>query len=429
MALHIQMSEEAEAELRKTALRNKISSTLACLFFVLLGGGILYFAATYIAGNDNPTFIVYQPMAEDGPPTNNPVTDQLSARSSPASAQVAPSVIVAQNATNAAMAPVVMNMADGLSMEASFDVGLGEGLDLGSGLGDDGNGLGSGKSGGSALEGTFYDLKLTRNGAATPLANPKGGIHEPLFIEAVSEFLKNWSEAALNKYYKSPRKLYASNFYLPAAMAEYAPIAYECKEKCKPSGWIAIYRGRVKAPKTGTFRFVGTGDDFLAVRFNRKTVLEAGYRIPSMWDKANPRAYHVSSAGNGKAYRAEIKAGKDKKHPGYDFIQVPGMTIWNNEVGGLTAGIEFDVKEGKTYPIEIAISEIPGGLFGFVVFIQEKTGDKFPTDPKTLDIFRTNFSLPNKAEITKLLREAKCLRGDPQCPPYNEDSLIWTAAP
>ena len=43
MALHIQMSEEAEKELRKAELRNKLSSIGACLLFMLLGGGLLVF--------------------------------------------------------------------------------------------------------------------------------------------------------------------------------------------------------------------------------------------------------------------------------------------------------------------------------------------------------------------------------------------------
>lgn len=45
----------------------------------------------------------------------------------------------------------------------------------------------------------------------------------------------------------------------------------------KPSRWIAIYRGKVRAPKSGTFRFVGAGDDVIAVRFNNQNVFDYGW--------------------------------------------------------------------------------------------------------------------------------------------------------
>lgn len=427
MALHIQMSEEAEAQLRRNALRNKLSSMAACLLFMVLGGGILYTSVILIAGETPVEFLAYTSPQEDAPPTNQPTTPELTQKQQTPSHDVAPSLIVSNAPAAVAMAQVEIDNSD---FEDSMDFGIGLDIGgLGDGLGSGGNGLGSSKPGGSALEGTFYDLKLTRSGSNTPLWNAATKrVNEPELVEVLNGFLKNWNEATLNKYYKSPIKLYASNFYLPAATANYAPIAYQCEKKCAPSGWIAIYRGRVRAPKSGKFRFVGTGDDFLAVRFNHKTVLEAGYRIPSLWTKDNPRAYHVSAAGNGKTYQATIKAGKDRQHPGYEFIQYPNINIWNREVGGLTAGTEFTVKEGEAYPIEIAISEIPGGLFGFVLFIQDVTNGK-PSKVTNLDLFRTNFSMPNKKEITDLLRQKNCLRGNPECPAYNEDSPIWTAVP
>ena len=49
MSLHIQMSEEAEAELRKSAMRNRISSLSASILLIVLGGLILFLTAVYIA--------------------------------------------------------------------------------------------------------------------------------------------------------------------------------------------------------------------------------------------------------------------------------------------------------------------------------------------------------------------------------------------
>ena len=437
MALHIQMSEDAEKELRKAELRNKLSSIGACLLLMLLGGGLLVFTTIYIAGEIPAEFISYVPPAEDGPPTNAPVQKELTQKSSAPTAEVTPSVIVAQGATAVNMAPVNISTSEGLDFNTDIDMGLSMDGDLGAGLGDGGSGLGSGTAGGSALTGTFYDLKQTQRGAPTGLK--EGAAEQNKVIEVLSTFFqRNWSPGTLSRYYVSKQQLFASNFYLPVALADYGPIAYKVgdpaqpKEKwiCKPAAWLAVYRGNVRAPKTGKFRFIGTGDDFLAVRFNRKTVLDAGYRLPTLWDKANPRKCWVSGSGDLKNYQELLKSGRDRNRKDYELINsIPECKIWNNELGGLTAGTIFEVKEGQTYPIEIAISEIPGGKFGFVLFIEEVTKGK-NSKAKKYDIFRTNFSLPNKKEIEKLLKEAKCLPpGGFEAIPYNEDSLIWTVVP
>ena len=437
MALHIQMSEEAEKELRRAELRNKLSSIGACLLFMLLGGGLLVFTTIYIAGEIPAEFISYVPPAEDGPPSNAPVQKELTQKSSAPTAEVSPSVIVAQGATAVNMAPVNISTSEGLDFNTDIDMGLSMDGDLGAGLGDGGSGLGSGTAGGSALEGTFYDLKQTQRGAPTGLK--EGASEQNKVIEVLSGFFqRNWNAGSLNRYYASKQKLYASNFYLPVGLADYGPIAYKVgdpaqpKEKwvCKPAAWLAVYRGNVRAPKSGKFRFIGTGDDFLAVRFNRKTVLDAGYRLPTLWDKENPRKCWVSGAGDLKNYQELLKSGRDRNRKDYELINsIPECKIWNNELGGLTAGTIFEVKEGQTYPIEIAISEIPGGKFGFVLFIEDVTNGK-NSKAKKYDIFRTNFSLPNKKEIETLLKEAKCLApGGFEAIPYNEDSLIWTVVP
>jgi len=443
MALHIQMSEEAEAELRKNALKNKLSSVMACVLFMLMGFGILYFTAVFIVGDTPVSFLAYTPPSEDGPPTNNPTPRELTSRSSPASSAVAPSVIVATSAATVSMAPVEIDMSEGLSLDSSLDLGLGMGTDLGDGLGDGGSGLGSGSSGGSALEGTFYDLKQTgkgRNRKVSDLAT-KGGdgtltLNRNKYYEAIANFLnKGWSASQLSKYYESPNKLYASNFYMPVALARYAPIAYQVGDNkkpqnqwmCQPSGWCVVYRGKVRAPKTGTFRFIGMGDDCIAVRFNRKLVLEGGYRLPSA-GPSSPK-FQLSSPGGRDAFFKDVKAGCDHDHKGYELINtIEGIGVWGRELGGLMAGTEFKVEEGKTYPIEIMVVE-EGGKFGFMLFIEDITNGK-NSKAKKYDIFRTNFSNPSAKEVNDLLKKEKChVPGMTIDVPYNEDSPIWTAVP
>ncbi len=443
MALHIQMSEEAEAELRRNALRNKLSSVLACALFMLMGFGILYFTAVFIVGDTPVSFLSYTPPSEDGPPTNNPTPRELTSRSSPASSAVAPSVIVATSAASVSMAPVEIDMSEGLSLDSSLDLGLGMGSDLGDGLGSGGSGLGSGQGGGSALEGTFYDLKQTGKGRSRKVSDlaTKGGdgtlnINRNKYYEAISNFLnKGWSVSQLSKYYESPNKLYASNFYMPVALARYAPIAYQVGDNkkpqnqwmCQPSGWCVVYRGKVRAPKTGKYRFIGMGDDCIAVRFNRKLVLEGGYRLPSA-GPSSPK-FQLSTQGGRDAFFKDVKAGRDHDHKGYELINtIEGIGVWGRELGGLMAGAEFSVKEGDTYPIEILVVE-EGGKFGFMLFIEDITDGK-NSKAKKYDIFRTNFSNPSADEVNEMLKAENS--NDPSnkiSVPYNEDSPIWTAVP
>ena len=437
------MSEEAEAELRKSALKNKISSVLACILFMLLGFGILYFTAVFIVGDTPVSFLAYTPPSEDGPPTNEPTPRELTSKSSPASSAVAPSVIVATSAASVAMAPVEIDMSDGLSLDSSLDLGMGMGDGLGDGLGSGGSGLGSGSAGGSALEGTFYDLKQTGKGRSRKSSgiNPDAAGRRKMY-EALSGFVnKGWSTSQLSKFYESDQKLYASNFYVPVAKARYAPIAFNVGDAkkpentwmCQPACWCVVYRGKVRAPQTGTFRFIGTGDDFIAVRFNRKVVLEGGYRLISAFDpkvgEGTPK-FRLSEKPQRDEFFRDVNSGKDREHKGYELAtNVTGVkgSVWDNELGGLMCGSEFKVEEGKTYPIEILVAE-EGGLFGFVLFIEDTTNGK--NSKKTqYDIFRTNFSNPSAKEVNQMLKDTNSDTGREMNIPYNEDSPIWTAVP
>ena len=84
------------------------------------------------------------------------------------------------------------------------------------------------------------------------------------------------------------------------------------------------------------------------------------------------------------------------------------------------------MQKGKTYPIEILISEVPGGYFGFAVLIQQKEGTAY--DNSKLDLFRTNFSTPPSAsDLQHMLRGH--LGGALEMPQFNADSPIWLAIP
>ncbi len=462
MSLHIQMSDEALRKLKRNALMNKLISFGVCSGLILLFGGILYFTVMIIQGEVPTEFISYVPPAEDGPPTNAPVAKELTSRSVNTNPTVTPSVIVAQNAVGAVASPVSIDTTGDISFD-QMDISMD--MDLGEGLGETGGGLGGSTAGGSSLEGTFYDLKLTRNGVRSrnavvapnagadgkPVKDENGKVKEIYKLKSEEEFmrelqkffLKGWNEAVFSEYYRSPQKLYASSFYVPMVQDKYAPIAFQCDDVCQPSGWVVIYRGRVRAPKTGKFRFVGTGDDYLGVKFNGKVVLNSGYRIPSLVGEGGVGYWVTKRAGNKDKYWDAIKRGEVKGSEGYECIPfILELKEWNDDLGGLTAGKEFEVKEGQEYPIQIVLSEIPGGGFGFVLFIEDLTDGKKVKPGEKFDLFRTNLEIPDRKKLFDLISKAKGKTGKvynclfkiskPEqlnAPPFNEDSPVWVAVP
>lgn len=430
MALHIQMSEEAEKEYKRAKLRGMLSSfgasSALCLTFALT----LTFTVIYFAQDPPAEFLAYVPPAEDLPPRAVPTTPQLSSKAATPSNTVAPAVIVSTGAAPVAMAQLDIPMEDSADDGISIDIGIGLDTGLGDDLGEAGSGMGSSQPAGSALEGTLYDLKQSKGGAPTKVA-PGGKVDKNELYSTVSGYLKNWSQSSLGRFYKSPAKLYASNFFVPMAKASLAPEAFQCVQKVKPAAWLVVYRGKVKSPITGTIRFVGTGDDFLGVRFDGKVVLEGGYRLPSAYKKGDLSMVHISGGDHAK-HKARIKSGEDKAHKAYEFVNYPGIPTWNTEIGGLTAGNPIKVKEGVSYPIEIAITE-EGGLFGYVLMWENISdnpvvkGGKV-SGGKKFYLFRTNFSEPNKEELNKLIGKHSA-GGAMQWPEYEADSPIWVAVP
>ena len=429
MALHFQMSEEAEQEYKRNKLRGALSSFGAAFGLSLAFALTLTFTVIVFATDPPAEFLAYVPPAEDLPPRPVPTTPQLSSKAATPSETVAPAVIVSTGAAPVAMAQLDIPMDDSSDDGLSIEMGIGLDTGLGDDLGEAGGGMGSSAGGGSALTGTLYDLKQSKGGAPTKVA-PGGNVDKNELYSVASTFVKSWSQSALARFYKSPTQLYASSFFVPKAKASLAPEAFQCANKVKPAAWLVVYRGKVKSPVTGKIRFVGTGDDFLGVRFGGKVVLEGGYRQPSLYEKGNIcRAY--ISGGDHERYKSEIKSGKDRAHRNYEFIQYPGIPTWNKEIGGLTAGDPVQVKEGTVYPIEIAITE-EGGLFGYVLMWEDLTNNAVikggkVAGGKKLYLFRTNFNLPEKGSLQQLI--GKHSAGDMEWPEFDQDSPIWVAVP
>ena len=242
MALHFQMSEEAEQEYKRNKLRGALSSFGAAFGLSLAFALTLTFTVIVFATDPPAEFLAYVPPAEDLPPRPVPTTPQLSSKASTPSETVAPAVIVSTGAAPVAMAQLDIPMDDSSDDGLSIEMGIGLDTGLGDDLGEAGGGMGSSAGGGSALTGTLYDLKQSKGGAPTKVA-PGGNVDKNELYSVASTFVKSWSQSALARFYKSSTQLYASSFFVPKAKASLAPEAFQCANKVKPAAWLVVYRG------------------------------------------------------------------------------------------------------------------------------------------------------------------------------------------
>ncbi len=278
---------------------------------------------------------------------------------------------------------------------------LGEGL---GGKGPGGPGMGAGPNltgplmptfgfrepqAGGTLVGHFYDLKQFR----TKKLNPRLAKIGPalLAIEEVTSFIKTgWSSSSLSEFFQAPTTLYATQIFVPVMPADEAPKAYAVEKEVKPMSWIAHYKGKVSPPTTGSYRFVGAGDDLMAVRFDGRLVLDCG-------------------GSKGSTFKPDRT-----RSPTYAYSYK--QNEWNvGTRGGFVVGNNMDLKAGQFYDIDIVFSEGPGGLF-CAMLLFEQAGVEYKKDSKgnpILPIFR--------------VADSKMKRADTG-PEFMADGPIWRAA-
>ena len=230
--------------------------------------------------------------------------------------------------------------------------GIGSGMGVGRGNGKNFVSVFGSKMAVNGLPGTFYDFKQNRSGKPTPMmggapekfGDPSNNSAISLYVKEVKDFFdKGFSATALHDVFRAPDTLLASQIFIPPCPATEAPKAYGVGELCKPSRWIAHYKGAVKSAQNGKFRFVGSGDDFLVIRWDRKVVLDSGYG-----------QYVV---GDGNVY------------PG--FGKKPFNETHASQLGKpLRCGPWITATRDKEIPLEIVIGETPGGTFYAVVLIE-----------------------------------------------------------
>jgi hypothetical protein len=246
--------------------------------------------------------------------------------------------------------------------------GIGSGMGVGRGNGKNFVSLFGAKMGSSGMVGTFYDLKQTSNKTPTECA-PQSGIGA--YREAVKDFFQSgWSPGKFQKYYRAPEALIAGQVFIPSRGADAAPQAYGVEKEVKPSRWVVHYKATVEVPQSLPFRFVGSGDDWLVVRWDRKIALDDGYEHMV-----------VGADGNYKDFKQVVT--KE-----FAIDRKPGS------LNRLKAGPWITSPKGTKVPIEIAIGETPGGVFDVYLAIEvARSGSRVNgtfEGEGTLKLFRTN---------------------------------------
>jgi len=410
MALRIKMNEGAMARMLAARKRERVGAAIAAGVLIVVFAVVMAITQVLIKTPEEPSFIVYQPE-EDEQSDMRPVKDISSKNQPPAPAV---NIIVTQD----------------VSTNMNLDVDMPESLfssstDLLGGVG--GNGLGDGFGEGSsrpmgtqtklksAFVGRFWDLKKTPAGANSKLMDATGSQR---VLQLESQFYNGgWNTSIFSPYCEAKTKLYSQCFYMPNCLDNEATHAYDPKGtmKLKASRWVALYRAKVRAPKSGKFRFLGAGDSVLAVRFDGQNVLACGFHNLKT---AEWNGLHVVS--NPDCLK------------GREIFAYKSCQFWNDQFGGFVAGEPFTVKEGEWYEMQVLVSEIGGGNFGFCLLIDDMTEEGQKANKKgepLFQLFRTAFVSPTAKDTYEQIRFKPGDEEEMVDPPYDPDSIIWDAKP
>ena len=367
---------------------------LSLILHIVIIGGAAMLVVQVVQGRKEKLKFTPPPPSAAGPSEHKVKPSKKTAAAAPAITKR-----ITSSAANASIALPAMDMSSSTGPDVMASVMSGMGA----------SGLGAGAAGGAGMasmplsgltafgfkgkgggfKGTFYDLKQTSDKRPTGIKedddqsiNVPGlnvSVAEKLVaelnlvyewqsryangwkthctvsnikhLEVLDEFFgKGWDTAVLDRYYKSKDSVIAPYIYIPNMKASNAPAAFNLQNEVKPAHWVIHYKGTVVAPKSGSYRFIGAADDFIAVRMKTENGWENVFL--SAWPAFIPI---FKSAPNLKNLGAMIDTAFVMESTGSGY---PGK--W------------FQVDAGKSYPIEAVVCEIPGGNFNASLLIEER---------------------------------------------------------
>jgi hypothetical protein len=124
---------------------------------------------------------------------------------------------------------------------------------------------------GNDFEVTFYSFEHKRDGSNNP------NMSHQEYYNILRNFVKDgWDTSDFSRYYKSPRKLYATTIFIPIVTACMAPVAFGESHEMD-ANWVAHYQGQLVHKDGITFRFWAAGDNVLTVALNKEVVVAANH--------------------------------------------------------------------------------------------------------------------------------------------------------
>ena len=273
-------------------------------------------------------------------------------------------------------------------METGLGGGMG-GFDLMPDLGDI-SVFGSGQSIGNDFEGVLYDLKRDRQGRNIAMG-------EEQFKQVLRDFIKEgWKPSVLARYYRSPKKLYATHFMMPPLPSPMAPDDFGVPDMpC--TLFMLHYKGQLVSSKPITFRFRANGNAFLFARVDGKEVVLA------CWDAHKDYFdwWQSSSADSLKYYLGDQLA---------------------------TVGDWITLEPGKPLDMEVMFGEWKGGYMAAMLTV-EVQGVEYETNRQggpILPAFKTEeLSRDTIDEIEKYLpANEACLTNGPVFRDYDLPSIV-----
>lgn len=344
MSFHVPTNPEINARLAAQKRNVTITSFIIALLICALLVGILWMISLSSLFKNTEELVTYSTQSESEEKITKPeMTDQVQKKpSSPSSSM---SKVITSSTPSATAVPVP----DITVTEPSLDFGsgddFGDGWGNGSGNGAAGGGKNTpfGRSGGSGMQGSFYDLKQTDKKSDTKLGkfykesgNGRGRI-EVYKSEIRSLARGKYSLTRLAKYYKANLELTFTHVVMGNSKAHIAPAAFGVEKEVEPSGLLIIYEGKLAADAPNDIKFTGRYDDLLVVYVNNKVVFD----------------------GSWSDHTGDFDKGED----------VPGATMFNKVK--MRRNKKF-ISLRKGDDIRIVIGESPGGYVGGGLFVEEE---------------------------------------------------------
>jgi len=200
--------------------------------------------------------------------------------------------------------------------------------------------FGGGQTIGNDFEGELYHLRYDRRGKKISSMDP-----DP-FLDVVRDYArKGFKKSVLNRFYRSPQKLYTTHFIVPQVPSRMAPGLFGEPEK-EGDCFFVNYKGKLVYPEDIRFRFWGSGDAYIDVYVDGKHVLLNGWddrlAVLDYWQSSDSQSGKYGCVGMGLAVGdwIELKGGVSKD-----------MEIFFGEWGGgiMSAALLVEV-DGVEYP-------------------------------------------------------------------------------